>query len=277
MGPRTRGLSAAAAAPPRGVDATRGRRRGRGMEGRAGPMRLFVPVRGAVEVVAIDARALPEDPSDVLELLQAEQARICTCRRPSRLRSSPAPNNYNAMCVAMNEQAPLGLWLDFAKAYLHAGRDEAALQILEEGSSDEIEKFFPDAKCVSRVGGRGLLSALRGFGPASDPPRPAFRPLFPFLLPRPNAGTSAPASWTRWPPTTCARQNEKRAKSASERSSSTARPATCRARSGWSWESSCPSSARACACWLGRAFRSGLCSCAHACFSCNGEDVRDRG
>ena len=65
---------------------------------------IYIPVRETNEVVAVSLNSLPEDPTDVLEILQAEQA-------------------------------PLGLWLDFAKAYLRQGKEEEFKIVLEDGSS----------------------------------------------------------------------------------------------------------------------------------------------
>jgi RNA polymerase-associated protein CTR9 len=48
---------------------------------------LFIPVASTDEVVAVPLEDLPEDPEDLLDVLKAEEA-------------------------------PLSLWIDFAKAYL---------------------------------------------------------------------------------------------------------------------------------------------------------------
>eukprot|EP00959_Pyramimonas_sp_CCMP1952_P151087 3162117-Pyramimonas_sp.AAC.3 len=76
---------------------------------------IYIPVRETNEVVAVSLNALPEDPTDVLEILQAEQA-------------------------------PLGLWLEFAKGYMRQGKDEEFKIVLEDGSSPEIEKYYADSK-----------------------------------------------------------------------------------------------------------------------------------
>eukprot|EP00240_Pyramimonas_obovata_P000109 CAMPEP_0118921074 /NCGR_PEP_ID=MMETSP1169-20130426/461_1 /TAXON_ID=36882 /ORGANISM="Pyramimonas obovata, Strain CCMP722" /LENGTH=1092 /DNA_ID=CAMNT_0006861731 /DNA_START=195 /DNA_END=3470 /DNA_ORIENTATION=- len=84
--------------------------------GRGGELtEIYIPVRETNEVVAVSLNALPEDPTDVLEILQAEQA-------------------------------PLGLWLEFAKAYLRQGKEEEFKIVLEDGSSPEIEKYYADSK-----------------------------------------------------------------------------------------------------------------------------------
>eukprot|EP00854_Cymbomonas_tetramitiformis_P013235 gene13235-15642_t len=73
----------------------------------------FPNLFGMVAVV-IDLDELPEDVNDILEILQAEQA-------------------------------PLGLWLEFAKAYLRQGKEENFKAILEDGSSLEIEEYYADS------------------------------------------------------------------------------------------------------------------------------------
>ena len=66
---------------------------------------IIIPVRNSELGVAVSTDALPEDENDILQILQAEQA-------------------------------PLRLWLDFAKAYLQQGREEQTQRILEDGCSD---------------------------------------------------------------------------------------------------------------------------------------------
>lgn len=66
---------------------------------------IVIPVANSDLGVAVPLDALPDDEADVLQILQAEQA-------------------------------PLGLWLDFAKAYLQQGREEQARRMLEDGCSD---------------------------------------------------------------------------------------------------------------------------------------------
>ena len=73
---------------------------------------IYIPVRETNEVVAVSLSALPEDPTDVLEILQAEQA-------------------------------PLGLWLEFAKAYLRQGKEEEFKIVLEDGSSPGMSSVIP--------------------------------------------------------------------------------------------------------------------------------------
>ena len=66
---------------------------------------IIIPVRNSELGVAVSLDALPEDENDILQILQAEQA-------------------------------PLRLWLDFAKAYLQQGREEQTRWTLEDGCSD---------------------------------------------------------------------------------------------------------------------------------------------
>jgi RNA polymerase-associated protein CTR9 len=65
---------------------------------------IYVPITGTNEAVAVPVDQLPEDVDEVLGILQAELA-------------------------------PLGLWLDFAKAYLQRGKEEQFRAILESGCS----------------------------------------------------------------------------------------------------------------------------------------------
>jgi hypothetical protein len=66
---------------------------------------IIIPVRNSDLGVAVSLETLPDDENDILQILQAEQA-------------------------------PLRLWLDFAKAYLQQGREEQARRVLEDGCSD---------------------------------------------------------------------------------------------------------------------------------------------
>ena len=65
---------------------------------------IYVPITGTDEAVAVPVDHLPEDVDEVLGILQAELA-------------------------------PLGLWLDFARAYLQRGKEEQFRAILESGCS----------------------------------------------------------------------------------------------------------------------------------------------
>ena len=66
---------------------------------------IIIPVNHQNLGVAVSLDALPDDENDLLQILQAEQA-------------------------------PLRLWLDFAKAYLQQGREEQGRRMLEDGCSD---------------------------------------------------------------------------------------------------------------------------------------------
>ena len=73
-----------------------------------------MPITGTDEAVAIPVNDLPEDVDEVLGILQAELA-------------------------------PLGLWLDLAKAYLQQGKEEQCKAILENGCGDGAFHTFPRA------------------------------------------------------------------------------------------------------------------------------------
>ena len=65
---------------------------------------LYVPVQSRDEVVAVPVTDLPEDPTEILDVLHAELP-------------------------------PLGVWLEFAKAYLEQGKDHCFRQLIEDGQS----------------------------------------------------------------------------------------------------------------------------------------------
>ena len=73
----------------------------------AGAGVICIPVQNSDEVVAVPLEELPEDPEELLEVLQAEEASLV-------------------------------LWLDFAKAYLARGQLDQSLAILEAGTSEEV-------------------------------------------------------------------------------------------------------------------------------------------
>ena len=77
---------------------------------------IYVPITGTDEAVAVSVDHLPENVDEVLGILQAELA-------------------------------PLGLWLDFAKAYLQRGKEEQFRAILESGCSPGERK--PGEPCGS--------------------------------------------------------------------------------------------------------------------------------
>lgn len=71
---------------------------------------------------------LPRDAADILDILKAEQA-------------------------------PLNLWLAFAREYFKQGKIKEFLQILEEGSSPEIDEYYSDVK-YDRI---AILNALGAY------------------------------------------------------------------------------------------------------------------
>ena len=85
---------------------------------------IYVPITGTDEAVAVSVDHLPENVDEVLGILQAELA-------------------------------PLGLWLDFAKAYLQRGKEEQFRAILESGCSPgERKPGEPCGSARARWGGR---------------------------------------------------------------------------------------------------------------------------
>ena len=89
---------------------------------------LCIPVQGTCEEVQVAVELLPEDVNDILEILKAEQA-------------------------------PLSIWLSFARSYFQQGRFDAFLQILEEGSSPDIDEYYVDMK-FDRI---AVLNALGAY------------------------------------------------------------------------------------------------------------------
>lgn len=89
---------------------------------------VCIPVQGTCEEVQVAVELLPEDVTDILEILKAEQA-------------------------------PLSIWLSFARSYFQQGRFDAFLQILEEGSSPEIDEYYVDMK-FDRI---AILNALGSY------------------------------------------------------------------------------------------------------------------
>eukprot|EP00884_Botryococcus_braunii_P015610 jgi/Botrbrau1/2732/Bobra.0164s0012.1 len=81
---------------------------------------LFIPVAGSNEVVAVPIDELPEEAEDLLDILRAEEA-------------------------------PLALWLDFAKAYLAQGLTKQYLYILQEGTQPEVEHYFGKSAEFERI------------------------------------------------------------------------------------------------------------------------------
>lgn len=89
---------------------------------------LYIPVQASEEEVKVALDSLPRDASDILDILKAEQA-------------------------------PLDLWLIIAREYFKQGKLEQFQQILEEGSSPEIDEYYADVK-YERI---AILNALGAY------------------------------------------------------------------------------------------------------------------
>ncbi|GAY68479.1 hypothetical protein CUMW_264470 [Citrus unshiu] len=86
---------------------------------------VYIPVQNSEEEVRVALDQLPRDASDILDILKAEQA-------------------------------PLDLWLIIAREYFKQGKVEQFRQILEEGSSPEIDEYYADVR-YERI---AILNAL---------------------------------------------------------------------------------------------------------------------
>ncbi|XP_010541982.1 PREDICTED: protein CTR9 homolog [Tarenaya hassleriana] len=89
---------------------------------------VYIPVQNSEEEVRVVLDQLPRDASDILDILKAEQA-------------------------------PLDLWLIIAREYFKQGKLEQFRQILEEGSSSEIDEYYADVK-YERI---AILNALGAY------------------------------------------------------------------------------------------------------------------
>ncbi|GAV72784.1 TPR_1 domain-containing protein/TPR_11 domain-containing protein/TPR_12 domain-containing protein [Cephalotus follicularis] len=89
---------------------------------------VYIPVQNSEEEVRVALEQLPRDASDILDILKAEQA-------------------------------PLDLWLIIAREYFKQGKTEQFRQILEEGSSPEIDEYYADVK-YERI---AILNALGAY------------------------------------------------------------------------------------------------------------------
>lgn len=89
---------------------------------------VYIPVQNSEEEVRVSLDQLPRDATDILDILKAEQA-------------------------------PLDLWLVIAREYFKQGKIEQFCQILEEGSSPEIEEYYADVK-YERI---AILNALGAY------------------------------------------------------------------------------------------------------------------
>ncbi|KAM7513045.1 hypothetical protein LguiB_011920 [Lonicera macranthoides] len=89
---------------------------------------VYIPVQNSEEEVRVSLDQLPRDATDILDILKAEQA-------------------------------PLDLWLIIAREYFKQGKVEQFRQILEEGSSPEIDEYYADVK-YERI---AILNALGAY------------------------------------------------------------------------------------------------------------------
>ncbi|KAG8376213.1 hypothetical protein BUALT_Bualt09G0039700 [Buddleja alternifolia] len=89
---------------------------------------VYIPVQNSEEEVRVALDQLPRDATDILDILKAEQA-------------------------------PLDLWLIIAREYFKQGKLEQFKQILEEGSSPEIDEYYADVR-YERI---AILNALGAY------------------------------------------------------------------------------------------------------------------
>ncbi|KAE9604674.1 putative RNA polymerase-associated protein Ctr9 [Lupinus albus] len=89
---------------------------------------VYIPVQNSEEEVRVSLDQLPRDASDILDILKAEQA-------------------------------PLDLWLIIAREYFKQGKVDQFRQILEEGSSPEIDEYYADVR-YERI---AILNALGAY------------------------------------------------------------------------------------------------------------------
>ncbi|KAJ4840435.1 Protein CTR9 [Turnera subulata] len=89
---------------------------------------VYIPVQNSEEEVRVVLDQLPRDASDILDILKAEQA-------------------------------PLDLWLIIAREYFKQGKLDQFRQILEEGSSHEIDEYYADVR-YERI---AILNALGAY------------------------------------------------------------------------------------------------------------------
>ncbi|KAG6435758.1 hypothetical protein SASPL_100633 [Salvia splendens] len=89
---------------------------------------VYIPVQNSEEEVRVALDQLPRDATDILDILKAEQA-------------------------------PLDLWLIIAREYFKQGKVDQFKQILEEGSSPEIDEYYADVR-YERI---AILNALGAY------------------------------------------------------------------------------------------------------------------
>lgn len=91
--------------------------------------RLHIPVLKSPEVVSIHLDHLPNESDEVVEVLKAEEA-------------------------------PVGIWMDLALAYLSQGSPDQYVHILQEACSKEADEFYGDKFRAERV---EVLCCLAGY------------------------------------------------------------------------------------------------------------------
>ncbi|KAG6539208.1 protein CTR9 homolog isoform X2 [Zingiber officinale] len=89
---------------------------------------VYIPVQNSEEEVRVALDQLPRDATDMIDILKAEQA-------------------------------PLQFWLIIAREYFKQGKVDQFRQILEEGSSPEIDEYYADVK-YERI---AILNALAAY------------------------------------------------------------------------------------------------------------------
>ncbi|KAL3681937.1 hypothetical protein R1sor_024893 [Riccia sorocarpa] len=89
---------------------------------------VYIPVQNSREEVRVALDQLPRDATDILDILKAEQA-------------------------------PLNLWLTFAREYFKQGKEKEFLSILQEGSGPEIDEYYSEVK-YDRI---AILNALGAY------------------------------------------------------------------------------------------------------------------
>ncbi|XP_015889352.2 protein CTR9 homolog [Ziziphus jujuba] len=89
---------------------------------------VYIPVQNSEEEVRVALDQLPRDASDIVDILKAEQA-------------------------------PLDIWLIIAREYFKQGKLEQFRQILEEGSSPDIDDYYADIR-YERI---AILNALGAY------------------------------------------------------------------------------------------------------------------
>lgn len=89
---------------------------------------VYIPVQNSEEEVRVALDQLPRDATDILDILKAEQA-------------------------------PLNIWLIIAREYFKQGKIDEFRQILEEGSSPEIDEYYSDVR-YDRI---AILNALGAY------------------------------------------------------------------------------------------------------------------